>query len=427
MQKQTNLKRSQAADSIWPDEDETRKHWSRNSAEVPHFLCRTSTDDGEREPRSGRHWLNGKSAKPAADQPEDKPVRKFLPLSPNLHRMMKRPPAARSALEPPALAKDFSEPDRSGLLQGISIAACLVLATGIGFAVIAEEFKGQDPVSPKLWTSSLMQMLPSLEAKPREIKRLPTVGQKSAVAQPQPAAGTTGKKILSARLTVKDAAGATMTPIALQLAAEPSRPGEPVMLHLSGLPEDALLSAGRKRAGEGWVVEQQELAGLNVKLPADTQDPVLVTVAAIEPATGKLAAPMQEMRIKVTAASAEALPAAVEVPATVTQALTGQAALKANLEADGEAMEIRKRGDETLALGDVFGARGFYMKALDLGDKAAAGRIGRTYDPIVFETVGVHGIKPDAKMAEQWYRRAISEGDGSAYAELGRLKKLIAQ
>ena len=62
-----------------------------------------------------------------------------------------------------------------------------------------------------------------------------------------------------------------------------------------------------------------------------------------------------------------------------------------------------------------------------MGDAASAGRIGRTYDPVTYQVVGVHGIKPDAKMAEQWYRSAIASGYAEAQDDLDRLTQRKAQ
>ena len=98
---------------------------------------------------------------------------------------------------------------------------------------------------------------------------------------------------------------------------------------------------------------------------------------------------------------------------------------KTNYSASHAAVAMRTRGDETLALGDVAGARGFYKKALKMGDVASAARIGRTYDPIVYQAVGVHGLKPDPKMAERWYKHAISEGDTGAREVLNRLAQQV--
>ena len=130
--------------------------------------------------------------------------------------------------------------------------------------------------------------------------------------------------------------------------------------------------------------------------------------------------------IKVDPAPVIIEPAAL--PVTNSQNFSSEAAArKSNYTAGKQAVAMRTRGDETLALGDVAGAREFYKKALKMGDVASAARIGRTYDPVVYQAVGVHGLRPDPLIAERWYKHAISEGDTSAREELNRLTQRVDQ
>jgi TPR repeat protein len=46
---------------------------------------------------------------------------------------------------------------------------------------------------------------------------------------------------------------------------------------------------------------------------------------------------------------------------------------------------------------------------------------GKTYDPQFLSQMGARGIRPDAAIAADWYRKAFALGDASA---AGRLKLL---
>ncbi len=81
-----------------------------------------------------------------------------------------------------------------------------------------------------------------------------------------------------------------------------------------------------------------------------------------------------------------------------------------------------RRGDAMLAVGDVSGARLLFERAVSGGSAAAATALGRTYDPLVLETLSVRGLRPDAEVAASWYRRGIALGDPIAELLARRLE-----
>jgi len=89
-----------------------------------------------------------------------------------------------------------------------------------------------------------------------------------------------------------------------------------------------------------------------------------------------------------------------------------------------EADALLARGDDLLVTGDVAAARLFYERAAEQGSAAAATAVGQTYDPAVLELLRVRGVRGDAQMAAQWYRKAIAAGDRQAEI---RLKRLLAR
>jgi TPR repeat protein len=80
-----------------------------------------------------------------------------------------------------------------------------------------------------------------------------------------------------------------------------------------------------------------------------------------------------------------------------------------------------RSGDKLMGLGDLSAARQFYAKALDQGLTEAALKLGKTYDPMVFEEKNVQGMKPDASMAMKYYLQAQASGVGGAAEAISTL------
>ena len=79
------------------------------------------------------------------------------------------------------------------------------------------------------------------------------------------------------------------------------------------------------------------------------------------------------------------------------------------------------RGDALLATGDVVAARLMYERAAAGGSSRAAIAAGMTHDPGFLVQLGVRGILPDPHAAAGWYRRAADLGDVAAAGLLARL------
>ena len=79
------------------------------------------------------------------------------------------------------------------------------------------------------------------------------------------------------------------------------------------------------------------------------------------------------------------------------------------------------KGDELMNLGDIASARLLYQRALKAGDPRAATALGKSYDPMVFEQLKVHGVLPDANIAIEWYQRGAEGGDVEATSQLQAL------
>jgi hypothetical protein len=78
------------------------------------------------------------------------------------------------------------------------------------------------------------------------------------------------------------------------------------------------------------------------------------------------------------------------------------------------ATDLLARGQEAEQLGDVSGARRFYLSAVQLGSATAARKLGRLYDPVFLKRTALGGIDPDLGQARHWYELSIAMGDPDA-------------
>ena len=79
-----------------------------------------------------------------------------------------------------------------------------------------------------------------------------------------------------------------------------------------------------------------------------------------------------------------------------------------------EAKALVSHGDALLGVGDLTSARLFYRYGADLGDGAAALRLGETFDPAFLRLAGLGPMAGDPRKALYWYRRAHDLGNRDA-------------
>ena len=281
------------------------------------------------------------------------------------------------------------------------------------------------------------------------------------------------KTIATATLNVSDVSGELNSLIPLLLHVEPAAAGDDLILKLSGLPQSAYLTAGTKAKDNAWQLAAVDADGVKLVVPQTSEPSFDVAVAAFEANTGQLAAPIKEMTVAIDnpdlrIAPAAALPesvmiksaeqsqalvaAAVPLPkeqsAEQSQALVAAAVplpkehsaeqsqalvvagiplpkeqQVASVEPPAEAQNLLAKGDILLKAGDLGMARQFYERAFAEGSVEAAIGAGKTYDPIVYAELKVHGLKPDPVRALEWYTRASAAGNTEAAAAIEALKQ----
>jgi hypothetical protein len=244
------------------------------------------------------------------------------------------------------------------------------------------------------------------------------------------------KPISMATLRVADVSGDLNSYIPLVLHAEPAILTQDLVLKLSGLPDSAYLTAGKKDRDNAWQLSLSDIAGVKLVVPNESRPGFDVSVAAFEAKTGELLSPIKEMSVAITNPAPKITPAAAP-PATATLkfpdvALAGQpsaiplpTAAKADVSLAGsDVRELLGKGDMLLKSGDLVTARQFYERAFAKGSAAGAFGVARTYDPTVFAALNVQGLKPDGKLAIEWYTRAAQAGNGEAQPAIANLQPL---
>ncbi len=274
-----------------------------------------------------------------------------------------------------------------------------------------------------------------------------------SVMEDQTAVASLKKPVTTARLDVSDAKGDVNTPIPLSISAEPAMPNQDIAFRLSGIPADAYLSAGTKLANNDWMLKPGEELGVKLMVPSAPASPLLIAVEAIEPRTGDLAAPSEEM--KVALATSAPAPAATQPPApdvlpasapptdvkrnfnlppAKQQESVAAQPIPAPLEKNGQGVgvgadsdSLMRNGDKLLGLGDFTAARAFFSKARELGNHEASLRLGQTYDPVVFRDRNVQGLKADPAMALRYYLEARTAGIPDAETAIAGLETWMKQ
>lgn len=251
------------------------------------------------------------------------------------------------------------------------------------------------------------------------------------------------KPVSTATLQVADVTGETNSFIPLALHAVPAGLDTDMLLKISGLPEGAYLTSGHRQDDQIWTLSLAETKGVKLVVP-QTDDPQIdLAVAAFEPSTGELAAPVKTMTVAlqdVVVEPASALPPTVSTvsPAGAHSTLpgAGNVALPTTIPppasatlalAVPETAETRKLidiADVLLGRGDVAGARRSFERAWgNDGSAAAAFGLARSYDPLLLPTLPAANAAPDKSQAMLWYQRAAAAGNAEAAKAIILLQK----
>ena len=244
----------------------------------------------------------------------------------------------------------------------------------------------------------------------------------AAPVNPSSSGNTVTKKTIAmASLTVNDVTGTLNSMIPLTLSATPSDAAQPVDVVISGLPSSAYLTAGQQNSEGNWVVKAPDVANLRMVVAQSDSPKIDLQVAAVEPASGTLAAPAQNLKVELsdvhitpTSAPPEGQTSNVQVqPAATSVAVAGPTPSAVPPPVSGTVQpgaELVSHADSLMTQGDIISARQIYLQAASQGNAKGAFGVARSYDPKVFAELKIEGLQPDAAKAADWYKKAAAAG-----------------
>lgn len=228
------------------------------------------------------------------------------------------------------------------------------------------------------------------------------------------------KEVVTARLAVANMTAAPSGQMALPIALEATR-DHPLTLRLTGLPDIAYLTAGKRLDNSAWVVSSDELKQAKLAFHEKPASPFSLSVAAVEPKTGTLAAPVQEMRIDVN--FKQELENAQAVQAFPLSTSSAKADFNAYPSKQREADELLARANALLQAGNINDARRLYAQANSLSASDALVGLAKTYDPDFLAKLNVKNAKPDSEIALAYYRQAEAAGAAGAKEAIEALQR----
>ncbi len=380
-----------------------RQAWTRNEAGLS-AARRASAVAGAAGPRPA--YRDSLQARPRP------PVRFLQDLEFDAQSQDNQPPAKTRARRPRR---------QIGMASAIAIACALAVLSGGAVGYVTARY-------PDILADA--RALISAAAPP--VAEVPSAPAEAAAT---PATVVTKKRIATATLHVADVTGQTNSLIPLDLHAAPAANGGDIFLKISGLPDTAYLTSGRRDGDKIWALSLDDLKDVKLMVPQAQQNQIDVAVAAFEKKTGELAAPVKSMTIALSDVSvvpASAPPPSQLPPKTglsaagdtvqplaIPEPTSAGVGLNPQQEA---ALHVAVSGDALLERGDLEGARRAYETAWNSGSAAGAYGMARSYDPLVIRTLNVKGAAADADMAVAWYQRAASAGHAQAQDAIIRLK-----
>jgi hypothetical protein len=233
-------------------------------------------------------------------------------------------------------------------------------------------------------------------------------------------------------VVIAEAAGQVAFPIHIEPAEAIPRNS---FVRLRGLPPMAALSEGYVIGAGSWAVPISALPDLKISLPVAATGRADVTILLVavdgavlgetKTALTVATAPPPRERSAGPAGGATMLRAGVPVdlgPPRQDATAAAPPVVPRSVPQDRErATRLMVKGNEQWEEGNVSAARLFYERAADAGLAEGAMALAATFDAAELGRLNVRGIKPDSKLARQWYERARQLGAGEADERLRRL------
>ena len=193
-------------------------------------------------------------------------------------------------------------------------------------------------------------------------------------------------------------------------------------LLLRGLPSEATLSAGKKSASGAWMVKDEEVQDLTLRVGSARGGDYPVEVYLLESTVGPQARHNFMLRVDMAPRIYTA-----GLDTSWTTALLDMAFFRGTDEAPTSApapTDLLSRAKQLLAEGDIAGARLILQHLADRGQGEAAYELARTFDRDMLAALGASSIDGDLERAHRWYAIASQKGSEKAAERLQILASL---
>ena len=194
-------------------------------------------------------------------------------------------------------------------------------------------------------------------------------------------------------------------------------------LLLRGLPPEATLSAGKKSASGAWMVKDEEVQNLTLRVGSAKSGDYPVEVYLLESVAGPQARHNFVLRVE----SAPRIYTA-GLDTSWTTALIDMPFFRGADETPASAppahADLLSRAKQLLAEGDIAGARLLLQYLAERGLGEAAHELARTFDRDMLAALGASSIDGDLERARRWYALASQKGSEKAAERLQILASL---
>lgn len=210
----------------------------------------------------------------------------------------------------------------------------------------------------------------------------------------------------SGGLSALDVKGVSGVPLPITIRSKKELSGKNLYA-ISGLPKEAMLSAGKHR-NQIWMVKQRDIHSLTLSTPKGYSGSFHVVITRWDEAVHPVETCAFQVSISDDNTQTSALPSSS----------TGQnKPAKPYIRTAKENM-LFNRAMQQLKNTDVAGARSILEYLASKGDPEAAFALGRSFDPAVLDKMYLQGVEPDIEKAREWYLTARKLGNPQAQSHI---------
>jgi len=210
----------------------------------------------------------------------------------------------------------------------------------------------------------------------------------------------------SGGLSALDVKGVSGVPLPITIQSRDKLSGKNLYA-ISGLPKEALLSAGKHR-NQIWMVKQSDIHSLTLRTPKGYSGSFHVVVTRWDEAVH----PVETCVFLVSVSDDNTQTSAIPYPSTPETNL-----VKPYIRTAKENL-LFNRAMQQLNNTDVAGARSILEYLASKGDPEAAFALGRSFDPAVLSKMYLQGVEPDIEKAREWYLTARKLGNPQAQSHI---------